>query len=192
MRPTVLTQTLKWKLSDHNNPNRNGVWLKLILPPDVADQDVLIYPVMVTEGSWFSRARQAGYRKDMYANYFADGNWVALEEIGQWDALDVRQYRHLPPAQYMAIDWRVWLVHLPDSRGMDRLELEIHYPSAIMNRPDNLGYRFSIELNGVKTGGLHENPYINEQLAEPDENVKLLVIDSIPVGSRNAVFLGVI
>lgn len=192
MRPTVLTQTLKWKLSDHDNPNRNGVWLKLMLPPDVAGQDIRIYPIMVTEGSWFSKARQTEFRKNMYANYFADGNWVALEEIGQWDALDVRQYRHQPPAQYMAVDWRVWLVHLPHSRGMDRLELEIHYPSAIMNRPDNLGYRFSIDLHGVKTGGLHENPYIRGQLAEPDEDVKLLVIDSIPVGSRNAVSLGVI
>lgn len=192
MRPTVLTKTLKWKLSDHENPNRNGVWLKLVLPPDAAGYDIRIYPIMVTEGGWFSKDRQTGYRKEMYANYFSDGNWVAIEQIGQWDSLDVRKYRRQPPTQYTAADWRIWLVHLPHTKGMDRLELEIHYPSAILTRPDDLGYRFSIGLSDISVGTLHENPYIKGQAAEPDEGVRPLVIDSIPAGSRNTFALGVV
>lgn len=192
LRPAILAQTLKWKRSDHDNPSRKGVWLKLVLPPDVADHDVRIYPVMVTEGGWLSKDRATGYRNNMYANDFADGNWITLEQVGQWDFLDVHQYRHQPPAQYAASDWRVWLVHLPHHRGMDRLELEIHYPAVILSRADNLGYRFNIDLNGKKAGKLYENPYLRQHANEPDEGAKPLVIDTIPVGSRNILDLGII
>lgn len=191
LRPTIIVQTLKGRMSDLNNPNRNGVWLKLILPPDVAGQDIHIYPIMVTEGGWFSRDRQTRYRANLYADYFADGNWVDLEQIGDWESLDVRKYGDRLPAQYTSEDWRVWLVHLPHRWGMDRLEVEIHYPPAILGRPDALGYRFSIGLGGMKAGTLHENPYVHGQVTEPDEGGRPLVIDSIPPGTRNTLALGV-
>lgn len=192
LRPAILAQTLKWKRSDHENPNRRGVWLKLILPPDVADHNIRIYPIMVTEGGWFSSDRPTGYRQNMYANYFVDGNWITLQQVGKWDSLDVRHYRRQPPAQYGASDWRVWLVHLPHSRGMDRLEVEVHYPQAILSRADNLGYRFSIDLSDTKTGNLYENPYHRKSSTEPDEEARPLVIDTIPVGFRNDCYLEVI
>ncbi|WGK62406.1 T6SS effector BTH_I2691 family protein [Halopseudomonas sp. SMJS2] len=192
LRPTIVAQTLKGKMSDLNNPNRNGVWLKLVLPPDVAGQDIRIYPIMVAEGGWFSRDRQTGYRANLYAEYFAEGNWIGLEQLGDWESLDVRKYRDQLPAQYAPEDWRVWLVHLPHRWGMDRLEVEIHYPPAMLDRPDTLGYRFNIDLNGMKAGSLHENPYVHGQVTEPDGGSRPLVIDSIPAGTRNILTLGVI
>ncbi len=191
LRPTIIAQTLKGRMSDLNNPNRNGVWLKLILPPDVAGHDIRIYPIMVTEGGWFSRDRQTHYRANLYADYFAEGNWIDLEQIGDWESLDVRKYGDRLPAQYTSEDWRAWLVHLPHRWGMDRLEVEIHYPPAILGRPDALGYRFSIGLGGIKAGSLHENPYVHGQVTAPDEGGRPLVIDSIPPGTRNTLTLGV-
>ena len=192
LRPTIVAQTLKGKMSDLNNPNRNGVWLKLVLPPDVAGQDIRIYPIMVAEGGWFSRDRQTGYRANLYADYFSEGNWIGLEQLGDWESLDVRKYRDQFPAQYAPEDWRVWLVHLPHRWGMDRLEVEIHYPPAMLDRPDTLGYRFNIDLDGMKAGSLHENPYVHGQVTEPDGGSRPLVIDSIPAGTRNILTLGVI
>ncbi|WP_339651839.1 T6SS effector BTH_I2691 family protein [Halopseudomonas pelagia] len=192
MRPTILAQTFKNKLSDRYNPNRGGIWIKLVLPPDVAGHDINIHPIMVTEGGWLSADRQASHRSGMYANYFSQGNWVALDELAEWDSLEVRQYRHQTAAQYQAGDWRVWLVHLPHSKGMDRMEVEIHYPPALLQRPDNRGYRFSIDLNGMEAGSLHENPYVKGQVTEPNDSFKTLVLDSIPNRSRSNFTLGVI
>lgn len=192
LRPTIVAQTLKGKISELNNPNRNGVWLKLVLPPDVADHNIRIYPIMVTEGGWFSRDRQTGYRANLYADYFAEGNWIDIKQLGDWELLDVSKYRDQLPAQYVPEDWRIWLVHLPHRWGMDRLEVEIHYPPDILGRPDTLGYRFNIDLDGMKTGSLYENPYVHGQVAEPDNGSKPLVIDSIPAGTRNVLTLGVL
>ena len=192
LRPTIVAQTLKGRVSELNNPNRNGVWLKLVLPPDVAGQDIRIYPIMVAEGGWFSRDRQTRYRANLYADYFSEGHWITLEQLGDWESLDVRKYRDRLPAQYVPEDWRIWLVHLPHRWGMDRLEVEIHYPPDILGRPDTLGYRFNIDLDGMKTGSLYENPYVHGQVAEPDNGSKPLVIDSIPAGTRNVLTLGVL
>ncbi|WP_285274729.1 toxin VasX [Halopseudomonas bauzanensis] len=189
MRPTILAQSSKGKQA---SSTPRGVWLKLVLPPDLAERDLRVYPVMVTEGGWFRSDRESGYRKGMYAGYFSDGNWITLEQVGDWESLDCHQYRSQYPAQYTSKDWRVWLVHLPVSKGMDRLEIEIRYPMEIVSRPDKLGYRFSIELNGVKSGTLHENPYVHGEIAEPDEAGRSIVIDTIPAGSRQSLTLGVI
>ncbi|WP_285258624.1 hypothetical protein [Halopseudomonas bauzanensis] len=94
--------------------------------------------------------------------------------------------------QFGAAGWRVWLVHLPHRWGTDRLEVEIHYPPAMLGRPDTLGYRFNIDLSGMKSGILQENPYVRGQVTEPDGGSRPLVIDSIPVGTRNILTLGVI
>ncbi|MEZ2746853.1 hypothetical protein ACBQ16_16865 [Halopseudomonas bauzanensis] len=94
--------------------------------------------------------------------------------------------------QFGAAGWRVWLVHLPHRWGTDRLEVEIHYPPAMLGRPDTLGYRFKIDLDGMKAGSLHENPYVHGQVTEPDESSKRLVIDAIPASQRNIFTLGVI
>ncbi|WP_285274719.1 hypothetical protein [Halopseudomonas bauzanensis] len=94
--------------------------------------------------------------------------------------------------QFGAAGWRVWLVHLPHRWGTDRLEVEIHYPPAMLGRPDMLGYRFNIDLSGMKSGILQENPYVRGQVTEPDGGSRPLVIDSIPVGTRNILTLGVI
>ena len=156
----------------------------MILPPDIAGHTIRIHPIMVTEGGWFSRDRQTSYRAGMYAGYVANGNWVSLGEVGEWESLDIHRLKNQPPAQYQAEDWRVWLVHVPHSRGMDRMEVEIHYPQAMLQRPDDLGYRFSIDLRGVKSGTLHENPYVHGQITEPNEDSKPLVLDAIPERSR--------
>lgn len=192
MRPTILAQTLKRKSSDRYNPNRGGVWLKLVLPPDLAGRDIRIQPLMVTEGSWFSADRETSYRSGMYAGYFSQGNWISLDELAEWDSLDVRRYRHHPAAQYQTSDWRLWLVHLPFNKGMDRMEIEIQYPPTMLQRPDNLGYRLSIDLSGMQTGTLHENPYLRGQVAEPNDTFERMVLDGIPSGSRNSFTLGVI
>lgn len=192
LRPVVLAKTLKGSRSDRNNPNSRGLWLKLILPPDVAGHDISLYPIMVTEGGWFTSDRQASYRSNLYANFFAQGNWVSIDQVAQWDGLDAATYRDQPSAQYEPGDWRVWLVHLPHSHGMDRMELEIHYPPVMLRRPDGLGYRFSIDLSGMQTGTLHENPYVHGQVTEPDDSGETLVIDSIPARSRNILTLGVL
>ncbi len=192
MRPTILSQTLKRDSSDRYNPNREGVWLKLVLPPDVAGHNIDILPIMVTEGTWFTEDRQTSYRAGMYSSYFAEGNWVTLDQLAEWDSLHVRRYRHQSPAQYDAKDWRVWLVHVPRTKGMDRMEVEIHYPPSMLQRPDGKGYRFSIDLNGMRSGTLHENPYVHGEATEPNDKVERLVIDSIPARSRSVFNLGVI
>ena len=192
LRPTMLAQTLKNKLKDRDNPNRNGVWLKLVIPPDVAGHTIRIHPIMVTEGGWFSRDRQAAYRAGMYSGYFGDGNWVSLDEVGEWKSLDVLKLKNQPPTQYLEGDWRVWLVHVPHSRGMDRMEVEIHYPPTMLQRPDDQGYRFSIDLSGIKSGTLHENPYVHGQITEPNEGSKPLVLDTIPERSKEISILEVI
>ncbi|WP_143520316.1 T6SS effector BTH_I2691 family protein [Halopseudomonas pelagia] len=192
MRPTILAQTLDSTLSDRYNPNRGGIWIKLVLPPDVAGHDINIHPAMVTEGGWLSADRQTSHRSGMYAGYFSQGNWVRLDDLAEWDSLEARRYRHQTAAQYGLNDWRVWLVHLPHSKGMDRMEVEIHYPPALLQRPDNKGYRFSVDLNGVKAGTLYENPYVKGQVTEPTDSIEKLVLDSIPSGSRSSFTLGVI
>ena len=191
-RSTILEQTLKRDSSDRDNPNRGGVWLKLVLPPDVAGHNISIHPIMVTEGTWFTEDRQTSYRAGMYSSYFAEGNWVTLDQLAEWDSLHVRRYRHQSPAQYDAKDWRVWLVHVPRTKGMDRMEVEIHYPPSMLQRPDGKGYRFSIDLNGMRSGTLHENPYVHGEATEPNDKVERLVIDSIPARSRSVFNLGVI
>ncbi len=192
MRPTILAQTLNRDSSGRYDPNRAGVWLKLVLPPDVAGHEIKIHPVMVTEGSWFTGDRQTSHRSGMYSSYFAEGNWVPLDQLAAWDSLEVRRYRHQPSAQYQANDWRVWLVHVPHSKGMDKLEVEIHYPPAMLQRPDGRGYRFSIDLSGMRSGTLHENPYVHGQATEPNDKVERLVLDGIPARSRSIFNLGVI
>lgn len=192
MRPAVLAQTHMGNRRDRESPERKGVWLKLILPPDVAGHNIEICPVMVTAGGWFARDRQASYRNGMYSGYLSTGNWVSLGEVGAWDKLDIQRVRNMPIVQYRSDDWRVWLVHVPYSRGMDRMEIEIKYPSAILHRSDSRGYRISIDLNGIKSGTLHENPYLHGQVAEPQERAKPLVLDSIPESSRSILNLEVI
>ena len=192
MRPTILAQTHKRGSSDRYNPSREGVWLKLVLPPDVAGHDISVHPIMVTEGGWFTEDRQTSYRSGMYSSYFAQGNWLTLDQLAEWDSLEVRRYRHQPPAQYQANDWRVWLVHVPHSKGMDKMEVEIHYPPSMLQRPDGKGYRFRIDLSGMQSGTLHENPYVHGQVTEPNDKVERLVIDSIPARSRSVFNLGVI
>ncbi|WP_022964633.1 T6SS effector BTH_I2691 family protein [Halopseudomonas pelagia] len=192
MCPTILAQTFKRDSSDRDNPNRGGVWLKLVLPPDVAGSNIRIYPIMVTEGTWFTEDRQTSYRAGMYSSYFAEGNWVAVDQLAEWDSLNVRRYKHQPLAQYDATDWRVWLVHVPRAKSMDRMEVEIHYPPSMLQRPDGKGYRFSIDLNGMRAGTLHENPYVHGEATEPNDKVERLVIDSIPARSRSVFNLGVI
>ncbi|MFT6466253.1 MAG: hypothetical protein ACJARL_003074 [Halopseudomonas sp.] len=189
MRPTILAQTIK---DDTSGRNSRGVWIKLVLPPDVAGNDISIHPVMVTEGGWLTEDRETSYRSGMYSSYFAQGNWVALDQVAEWITLDIRRYRHQPPAQYQANDWRVWLVHVPHSKGMDKMEVEIHYPPSMLQRPDGKGYRFSIDLRGMQAGILHDNPYIHGQVTEPNDKVERLVIDKIPARSRSVFTLGVI
>lgn len=72
------------------------------------------------------------------------------------------------------------------------MELEIHYPSAMLRRPDDRGYRFSINLNGTKSGEIHENPYVHGVLTEPHEDARALVLDTIPMRSRSILNLEVI
>lgn len=190
MRPTILANTIKGTGS--NSYNANGIWLKLILPPDVAGNDISIHPIMVSEGGWLNEDRETPYRAGMYASYFSEGNWTLLNDLAEWESLDVRGYRYQPPAQYQAGDWRIWLVHVPHSKGMDRMEVEISYPPFVLQRPDNLGYRFSIDLTGIQAGTLHENPYLHGQIAEPNDTLEKLVIDNIPARSRSVLTLGVI
>lgn len=190
MRPTVLAKTIK--NGEGNGYNSNGIWLKLILPPDIAGHSISIHPIMVTEGGWFSEDRETPYRSGMYAGYFSKGNWIALNDLAEWNSLEVRTYKHQTPAQYQGGDWRIWLVHVPHSKGMDRMEVEINYPPFILQRPDNLGYRFSIDLRGIQTGTLHENPYLHGQVTEPNDSLEKLVIDDIPARSRSVLTLGVI
>lgn len=192
MRPTILAQTLKKASSARFNPNLGGIWLKLVLPPDVVGCEINIHPIMVTEGGWLTEDRQTSYRSGMYASYFAEGNWVTLDQLAEWDTLEVRRYRHQPPVQYQPNDWRVWLVHVPHSKGMDKMEIEIHYPPSMLQRPDGKGYRFSIDLSGRQSATLHENAYVHGQVTEPDDKEKRLVIDSIPARSRSVYNLGVI
>ena len=72
------------------------------------------------------------------------------------------------------------------------MEIEIHYPPSMLQRPDGKGYRFSIDLSGRQSATLHENAYVHGQVTEPDDKEKRLVIDSIPARSRSVYNLGVI
>lgn len=156
LRPTVIAKTLE-----------DGVWLKLIFPPGIAGHTARIHPMMVTEGNWFRSDRETGYRAGMYSGYMSEGRWIKLDELGEWDSLGVRNQPNTVWPVYQATDWRIWLVHIPRSRGMDRLDISIKYPPAVLQRPDNLGYRFSINLAGIQEGTLHENPYVKNRQVEP-------------------------
>jgi len=156
LRPTVIAKTLE-----------DGVWLKLIFPPSIAGHTASIHPTMVTEGNWFRSDRETSYRAGMYSGYMSEGRWIELNELGEWASLGARNQPNKVWPIYQATDWRIWLVHIPRSRGMDRLDISIKYPPAVLQRPDNLGYRFSINLAGIQEGTLHENPYVKNRQVEP-------------------------
>ncbi|GGI99727.1 T6SS effector BTH_I2691 family protein [Halopseudomonas pertucinogena] len=124
LRPTVLART---RVED-NSPDQNGVWLKILLPPDLAGHRIEILPIMIREGGWFRSDREATYRAGMYTGYFSDGNWVPLGKADEWSSFEMQKLKSSAPAEYHSKDWRVWLVHVPRTRGMDRMELEIRYP----------------------------------------------------------------
>lgn len=178
LRPTLLAKT-----------QTNGLWLKLLLPPDLAGKTVTIEPAMITRGGWFTTDREADYRSGMYAGYFSQGCWVSSKEIGDWG---VRRVRNSPWPSYLKNEWRVWLAFLPRSAGMDKMELSINYPPEVLQRPDNLGYRFSIELIGLSTGDLHENPYITNSNAVPEPTGNPLQVELRSESSRSKFYLGVI
>ena len=149
LRPAIIAKT-----------QEDGVWLKLIFPPSIAGHTASIHPTMVTEGNWFRSDRETGYRAGMYSGYMSEGRWIELNDLGEWDSLGTRNHPNTAWPAYQTTDWRIWLVHIPRSRGMDRLDITINYPPPVLQRPDNLGYRFSINLAGIQADTLHENPYV--------------------------------
>lgn len=181
LRPTLLTKK-----------EGNGFWLKLLLPPDVAGKTVVIEPAMITEGGWFTTDRETGYRSGMYAGYFSQGCWIGFHEVGSWESLGARNRPSSPWPIYQKDEWRIWLVFLPQSKGMDNMEVRIKYPPDVLQRPDNLGYRFTIQLDEVSAGRLHANPYINGSSLDSEHSTKPLVIDQHPEDFRSKFYLGVI
>ena len=180
LRPSIIAKT-----------QEDGVWLKLIFPPSIAGQTISLYPMMVTEGNWFRSDRETGYRAGMYSGYMSEGRWTELNELGEWDSLGTRNHPNTAWPAYQATDWRIWLVHIPRSRGMDRFDICINYPPAVLQRPDNLGYRFSINLARIQEGRLHQNPYVRDGQAEPDKNDPF-PLDKIPGHSKSTFNLEVI
>ncbi|MEL0169190.1 MAG: T6SS effector BTH_I2691 family protein [Pseudomonadaceae bacterium] len=181
LRPTLLTKK-----------EANGFWLKLLLPPDVSGKTVTIHPAMIKRGGWLSANREADYRAGSYANYFSQGRWIGLNEVEDWDSLGVRNRINAPWPVYNATEWRAWLVFLPRSSGMDQMEVCITYPPEILKRPDNLGYRFTVELEGISSGRLHANPYIGGSTFHSERNQKSLVIDQLTEAYQSKFCLGVI
>ena len=180
LRPTVIAKTLE-----------DGVWLKLIFPPSIAGHTASIHPTMVTEGNWFRSDRETSYRAGMYSGYMSEGRWIELNELGEWASLGARNQPNTVWPVYQATDWRIWLVHIPRSRGMDRLDISINYPPAVLQRPDNLGYRFSINLAGIQEGALHENPYVKNWQVEP-ASISTSKSESVRACSNSGLNLGVI
>lgn len=181
LRPVIVAKT-----------QDNSVWLKLILPPHTSGLSLSIHPIMVTNGNWFTNDRETNYRSGMYGSYFAQGSWIELDEIGHWDVVESGRFEKRSWPIYGMNDWRVWLTRLPWSVGMDRLEVSVNYPPSVLQRPDNLGYRFNIELSGIREGTLHENPYVDGKNIEPNSAESSLVIDSMPQHLKSTFTLGVI
>lgn len=180
LRPTIIAKT-----------QEDGVWLQLIFPPNIAGHSVSIHPMMVTEGNWFRSDRETGYRAGMYPSYLSKGRWTELSQLGEWGSVGLSNQPNKAWPTYQSTDWRVWLVQIPRSRGMDRLDISINYPAAVLQRPDNLGYRFSIDLAGIQKGELHQNPYVKYEQVEPTSAAPL-PYEQIPTNSKPTFNLGVI
>ncbi|WP_134676539.1 hypothetical protein [Ectopseudomonas khazarica] len=180
LRPTICAKTTTGQYGSSN------VRLQIALPAELAGKRVRLHPIMVESGLLWMPDKQTGYRAGMYGSYIAEGQWAPVATLGDFE----RKTTAFAP--YKAGEARAWEVNLPHSKGMDRLELEIHYPDDLVSRQDGRGYRFSIELDDIAVGKLQENAMEKSHVCEPIDNDDLMLVEKVPENQRNYHYLTVI
>ncbi|MDH0098424.1 hypothetical protein L1F06_024290 [Ectopseudomonas hydrolytica] len=177
LRPTICAKTAK------SSYGTSSVQLQIALPAELAGKQIRLHPIMIENGLLWMPDKQSGYRAGMYGSYIAGGQWIPTAALGDFE----RKTTAFAP--YQAGEARVWEVSLPHSKGMDRLELEIHYPNDLVSRRDGRGYRFSIELDDITVGNLQENGLEKSHICEPIDSDSLMLVEKVPENQRNYYYL---
>ncbi|MGX5218220.1 T6SS effector BTH_I2691 family protein [Pseudomonas segetis] len=121
-----------------------GFWLQLLLPKLVAGHDVMLQPAMV-DTHWFSddtlRATPAGYSEQFLNGFWADPK--------TFQTLPTTEGGNTLPADYRYNDedtHRLWQAWIDTPLRGPVLELEVTYPSEVLQRKDGRGYMLQLAI----------------------------------------------
>jgi hypothetical protein len=145
----------------------SGFWVHIQVPAALAGKDVTLPPALVEKRSLFSDNKLPTTKSAFYEQ-FLDGNWIDPKQLGQLPDGPIGRTR---PADFMYKNnelHRVWQTWIRRSVVSPILELEVNYPSGVLQRADGRGYIFRLALDRSTSEADRGNKAFSGELKEED------------------------
>jgi hypothetical protein len=171
-RPSVLGRALYY--GGGSTPRKwKGFWIQIQVPASLAGEDVTLQPALVEKKHLFSDGTLITTTHGFYGQ-FLNGNWIDPRLLGQMPNHPGGKPSPSDFAYAHAEQHRLWQVWIETPIESPNLEIEINYPSSVLQRADGRGYLFRLalewsesEADGVKnafSGELKEGENIELRL----------------------------
>jgi hypothetical protein len=163
-RPSVLGRALysgggstprKWK----------GFWIQIQVPASLAGKNVTFQPAIVEKKNLFSDGTLIGIKHSFYEQ-FLNGNWIDPMLLGQLPNHPGGKPSPSDFAYAHAEQHRLWQVWIETSIDSPSLEVEINYPSGVLQRADARGYLFRLALEWSESEADRANNAFSGELKE--------------------------
>lgn len=155
-----------------------GFWLQLLLPKLVAGHDVMLQPAMI-DTNWFTEdtlhATPAGYSEQFLNGFWADPKTFQAPPTTEGDNTLPADYRYNDEDTH-----RLWQAWIDTSLRSPVLELEVTYPSEVLQRKDGRGYMLQLAIKpSVKQADRQNNAFeaaLNKELVLARDSTQKLML----------------
>jgi hypothetical protein len=165
-RPSVLGRALYY--GGGSTPRTwLGFWIQIQVPASLAGKDVTFQPAIVEKKRFLSDGKFIITTHGLYEQ-FLNGNWINPKELGQ---LPDGPMGKPNPADFTYKNneqHRVWQAWIKTPIDSPILEMEINYPSGVLQRADGRGYLFRLALERSTSEADRANNAFSGELKEDD------------------------
>lgn len=187
-RPSVVGKAL-YQERERLTTRWHGFWLQIQIPRMLAGKELTLQPAMIEDNdtSW----RPLPEKVDGFYAQFLKGNWIDPKQLGKLpDAPrgDTHSADFVYGDQHQHFVWQAW-IETPKPRPV--LELEVKYPSGVLQRSDGRGYLFRVALAGNTREADRLNNAFSGELKKADdialgkESTRLLILAVPNTGLSN-------
>lgn len=144
-----------------------GCRVQIQVPGSLAGKDVTLQPAIVERKNLFSGGKLPATTRGFYEQ-FLNGNWIDPKELGQFPNGPMGKPNPADFTYKNNEQHRVWQAWIKTPIGSPILEVEINYPSGVLQRADGRGYLFRLALERSTSEADRANNAFNGELKEDD------------------------
>ncbi|MGY2293742.1 T6SS effector BTH_I2691 family protein, partial [Pseudomonas sp. SDO528_S397] len=147
-----------------------GFWIQIQVPAVLMGKEVTLQPALI--GKQYFVQDELKIMKRTFYDQFLNGNWVNPKMLGILPTAPNEKNNSPADFNYSNTEqYRLWQVWIDTSIQNPMLELEIKYPSGVLQRNDGRGYMFRLALDWTVNEADRVNQAFSGELKLENETV---------------------